>query len=713
MNINEKKIYLRANELYREGKTAEALKLWASINQTKKSAVDIEPLIWKLIRAAHLIDFKIGPFVVGFIYILYSFFFGRMAFLLFAVLGELLYFKSFPDVYIFLSNLTIDEQGFISTIFDQKWYLPNFVNFPLAFEQYFSGKIIHMQGFFFAGHEQVSMDVPINSLLFNYSFALMIGLISFGVVGDLYLCWITYRGFIAWSRNLLKQNEFRLRFLLASIMAFISISFFILVFKTFEKSPEMITPEFFNSLDLGGDEGGGEGGSDQNQKRQSKKTESELTERKFLEEFSKGLAQTPYSLKERQAISRIYNDYVKMLKKYGIKGGNSKEQPTVQEIIDIMKNGKLSEIENKLKKIKAMNDLKKMRGENGEGEEGGLTQEDKEFSEVLKKSFMSSDANTLDEYIKTGKELEELYGKGIKDKVFSGANKEELIKKFANDPKKAREFAREETNKILEQQSSEDSIFSGTLGMDVATRINSIVNYLKSGGDIKVFNQMRMQFLKDFDDPEIRFQFAINISEVMVSWSEHQNKYFWQANRALMMEIVDMIAKAGKEVNFDFHKFANIGWFYLLAGNFEKGREECLGYIAYRESIGDFDSEGVNVNRSNAAVAALLLGLGKNAFLEYRYIYQKVLEKKGIRRNKREETFTEYIREITAALASSAPCKEAYICRSMFLEDVNDELALEDLFKYLALSPEDDLLIREANLKIKLIKKRLEIRKNK
>ena len=97
----------------------------------------------------------------------------------------------------------------------------------------------------------------------------------------------------------------------------------------------------------------------------------------------------------------------------------------------------------------------------------------------------------------------------------------------------------------------------------------------------------------------------------------------------------------------------------------------------------------------------------------YRWIYKKVLEKKGYLRNKREELFSEYIREITAALASPSPCKEAYLCRSMFLEDVDDELALSDLLKYLAFSPEDELLLREANLKVKLIKARLEKRKNK
>ena len=376
-----------------------------------------------------------------------------------------------------------------------------------------------------------------------------------------------------------------------------------------------------------------------------------------------------------------------------------------------MKDGKISKLENELKKMKALNDYKRLQGEMGDGGEE-ISEEDKEFAEVLKKSFMSSDKKTLDEYLKTGKELEELYGKGIKDKVFSGERQKELIKKFKNDPLSAREYAREEINKLLENESNEKRFGLKSLNMDLMTRINSIINYLENGGDIKVFNQMRVQFLKDYDDPQIRFQFARRIDFVMASWNEHQSKYFWEMNRALTMEIIDMLKDAAKGVDYDIRGM-HLGWFYLVAGYYEKAREECLGSIELEESVGVFESEGANVNRSNAALAALMLQQGKTAFMEYRYIFQKVLEKKGYYRAKREEMFTEYIREITAAIASPTPCKEAYLCRSMFLEDVNDELALNDLLKYLALAPDDELLIREANLKINLIKSRLEKRKMK
>ena len=73
MNINEKKIYLRANELYKEGKTAEAIKLWNSISQTKRSIIDIEPLIWKLKHISNFMKFKISVFTLYSFLILFSF----------------------------------------------------------------------------------------------------------------------------------------------------------------------------------------------------------------------------------------------------------------------------------------------------------------------------------------------------------------------------------------------------------------------------------------------------------------------------------------------------------------------------------------------------------------------------------------------------------------------------------------------------------------
>ena len=64
MNINEKKIYMRANELYKEGKIAEAIKLWSTINQSKKSVLDIEPLIWKFKNLNYFLDIRISVYVM-------------------------------------------------------------------------------------------------------------------------------------------------------------------------------------------------------------------------------------------------------------------------------------------------------------------------------------------------------------------------------------------------------------------------------------------------------------------------------------------------------------------------------------------------------------------------------------------------------------------------------------------------------------------------
>lgn len=710
MNINEKKIYMRANELYKEGKTAEAIKLWSSINQTKKNVIDIEPLIWKLKNINYFLDMNISVYVVYSCLILLSFFFGKFAFIIFKSLGDLISFNSYPDIQIFLSNLSIDEQMFGKLVNDPFSITPFFERYYLAFQQYFVSKIIHVQTYYFTGNAQVSIDSPIQFLIFNSSLGLSILLVSIAAIGDLFLFWKVSKGVTLWLITLLKKSEFRLRLFIAITITFICYSFFIMVYKTFKKNEPIVSSQLMNLSENAPKSGDGSDNRDSNENLNGNKKESDYkSERQFLEDFTNELSRRPYSIREREAITRMYNDYIKLLKKYGIKGGQQAKQPTVEEIIEAMKGGKISELENELKKMKALNDYKRLQGEMGEGG-GEISEEDKEFAEVLKKSFMSSDKKTLDEYLKTGKELEELYGKGIKDKVFSGEKQKELIKKFKNDPLSAREFAREEINKLLENESNDMRFGLQSLDMDLMTRINSIINYLEGGGDIKVFNQMRVQFLKDYDDPQIRFQFARRIDFVMASWNEHQSKYFWEMNRALTMEIIDMLKDAAKGVNYDVRGM-HLGWFYLVAGYYEKAREECLGSIELEESFGVFESESSNVNRSNAALAALMLQKGKTAFLEYRWIYQKVLEKKGYYRAKREEMFTEYIREITAAIASPSPCKEAYLCRSMFLEDVNDDLALNDLLKYLALSPDDDLLIREANLKINLIKSRLEKRK--
>jgi hypothetical protein len=709
MDTNEKKIYLRANELYKAGKTAEAIKLWSSINQTKKSNIVVEPLIWKLLRTTNLMRLGNSSVLPNTILILLSFLFGRIAFVILLILGELLYFKSYPDIYIFFSRLSSDERIFFlainhSNIFD-------FGSILLAGEQYFVGKVLHIQAYFFTGQNAISKENAISSVLFNYSFVISIVLVSFATIGDIYLGWIVSKKLTEWIKKVFSQQEYQLRLIIALVMAFISLSFFHLVFKTFEKAPVLAPPGFTMSTDQGADGGGG--AEDSKESRSTKAGNGEKSELKFLKDFTDELSKIPYSLKEREAITAIYNDYIKMMKKYGIKGGDNVDQPSVKEIIELLKSGKISALENNLKKAKALKDYKRLKSENANGGNDEMTVEDKEFSEVLRKSFMSIDKKTMDEYLKTGKELEELYGKGIKDKVFSDGKKEELLKKFKENPQKAQEFAREETNKILENESSLSSQFSGTLSMDISTRINSIINYLETGGDIKVFNKMRIQFLKDYIQPEIRLAFANLINFVIASWNEHQNKYFWQMNRALMMEVVDMNIEAAKAMGVD-ESLMDLGWFYLVAGYYEKAREVCLKSIEIESTQGAFlENEGSYVNRSNAALASLMLNQGKTAFIEYRFIYQRVMQKKGLYRAKREELFAEYIRETTAALASPSPCKEAYLCRSMFLEDVNDDLALDDLLKYLSLSPEDELLEREAQLKIKLIKSRLEIRKNK
>lgn len=709
MNINDKKLYLKANELYKEGKTAEAIKLWSSLSQTKAPVVNVEPLIWKLMNISIFTKISSSKFITNSFLIFCSFFCGRAAFLIFILLGELLYFKTYPDIYIFISDLSIDERTFfhMHSLVDANVPFENGGSFILSIQQYFVGKVIHLQSFLFNGQQQLNSVTSISSLLFSYSFGLMVIFVAIGTIVDLYLSWKVVKVITIWMINLLSQKEYWVRFMIAFTMGIISLSFFILVFKKFEKKPELNMRDIIGSLNNNsGTETGDSESNNQNQKSDGQKSEL-----KFLEEFTKELKGKSYSINERKAITKMYNDYIKMLKKYNIKGGQ-KEQPTVQEIIDFMKEGKLTDLENRLKQLKALNDLKKLQGEYGENGAEEVKEADKEFADVLKKSFMSSDQKTMDEYLKTAKEFEELYGKEIKDRVFSGENQKELMERFSKDPQKAQEFAREESNKLMKSEKSFERSYLGNVELEVMTRINTIINYLECGGDIKIFNQMRMQFLKDYTDPNYRIHFAMRVDFVMASWNEHQNKYFWQMNRALSMEIVEMMTEAAKAVNFDIRRL-HLGWFYLVAGYYEKAREECLKSVALEESESYTESEGSYVNRSNAALAALMLNLGKTAYIEYRFIYKKVLEKKGSFRNKREEFFTEYIREITAALASPMPCKEAYLCRSMFLEDVNDELALNDLIKYLALSPEDELLVKEATLKAQLIKARLEMRKNK
>jgi hypothetical protein len=704
MNSDERKIYLKANELYKEGHIAEATKLWASISIIKKKPIESEPLLWQMIKMTHFLPIDFAKIAINFLMLSCSFLFGRLAFVIFELMGNLLQFKTYPDIYLFLSKISITEQNlFIGFLNGSN----KFSNFFQAMEQYFVSKILHVQVFLNSGQINLNAENATGDLIFNNSFPLVILLVSIGVLVDFYFFVLILLAFYKWIIRLCSKRETQFRLILSTMILFISFGFFYVVFKSFEKENEMREVGLQSMLNSSEGNGGGSGGGGSSEKE---KTE-EHSDRKFLQEFSSDLTRKPLSMKERAAISKIYADYIKMLKKHGITGGQGGEI-SVQEIIEQIKNGKISEIEKKLQQQKAKNELERLKNEYGVADENAVKQDDKEFSEVLRKSFMDSDKKTMEEYLKTSKELEEIYGKEIKDKVFSGKNKEELLKKFAENPLNAQKEAREESNKLMDEDPNLIRPFIGTVSMDIATRINSIVNYLEGGGDIKIFNQMRMQFLKDFSDPKIRLHFAMRINFVMASWNEHQNKYFWQMNRALMMEVADMIVEAANALKVDIRR-THLGWFYLVSGYYEKAREICLQSYELQKLEGGNENEGTYVDRSNAALAALMLQQGRTAFFEYRGIYRDVLKKRGYFRNKREELFTEYIRETTAALAAPNPCKEAYLCRSMFLEDINDDLALNDLLKYLSLSPTDELLVKEAQLKAKLIKSRLEGRKTK
>lgn len=705
MNSEERKIYLRANELYKEGNVAEAIKLWSTIGLTKKrSVVESVPLIWKLIRMNHILSIDFAKIALNFLMIFCSFLFGRLAFVIFELFGNLLQFKAYPDIYLYLSKVSIAEQNVLVGLINGHI---NFGNFFQTIEQYFVSKVLHVQVFLYSSQIEINLNTPINELIFNNSFPLVIFLVAIGVLVDSYFSVLILVGLFKWVQTLCSKRETQFRLILSTMILFICVSFFYVIYKSFQKEDDL------QGVGLAGimnsSEGGGAGKEGESAKK-SRKTE-EHSDRKFLQDFSNDLTRKPLSMREREAISKLYADYIEMLKKYGVTGGLGKEI-SMEEIIEKLKSGKISEIEKQLQTAKAKKDLDRLRNEYGVGSDKGLQQEDREFSEVLRKSFMNSDGKTMEEYLKTANEIEEIYGKKIKDKVFSDKNKQGYMDRFSKNPLEAQKQAREESNKLMENDPNLGRALYGNVNLDVMSRINSIINYLEGGGDIKIFNQMRMQFLKEYDEPTIRLHFALKIDFVIASWNEHQNKYFWQMNRALMMEVVDMITEAAKAANYDIRR-THLGWFYLVSGYYEKAREICLQSYELQVLEGSGEQEGTYVDRSNAALAALMMHQGRTAFFEYRGIYRDVIKKRGYYRNKREELFAEYIRETTAALAAPNPCKEAYICRSMFLEEINDDLALEDLLKYLSLSPTDELLIKEAQLKAKLIKSRLEARKAK
>ncbi len=279
-----------------------------------------------------------------------------------------------------------------------------------------------------------------------------------------------------------------------------------------------------------------------------------------------------------------------------------------------------------------------------------------------------------------------------------------MMQKFMKNPEEAKREMRKVAREALRKQSGEFLQVQDDRGRDVTSEMNSIINYLEGGGDIKIFNQMRVRFIEKYENPNIRFIFAKKIDFVIASWNEHQNKYFWQMNRELMLETIDMVMSAAKEINYDVRGL-NLDWFFLVAGNYREARRHGLASAQYNESQ---RGEVAYVNRSNSALAALMLDEGQTAYVEYKYVQQAILSKTGFTRRDREEYLTEYLREITAAIASPSPCKEAFLCRSLFLEGVDDELAIKDLVRYLALSPQNQLLKKEAELKLKLLKERLE-----
>ncbi|PCJ63353.1 MAG: hypothetical protein COA79_00675 [Planctomycetota bacterium] len=713
MDSAKRKIYIEASSLYQSGDTEEARKLWETLSP-QKPIISSDPLVWRLINKINISKWGVLSVFAIFMMMFISLSLGRGLSVIYYAFGDLFYFKSNIELYKFLelhSIVEINNISFINNIEANSIY-EKIDQIILILNQYTISKIFFIQNILLLKIENLfahSHFLRLGTFYYLFTFVISIMLFITSVIVDIFFMYIFFGWVSRWLVLIFSKLENIIRFfcvlcfcLLVALFIYILNTIYLKNKEANYERPPMTMKNLF-PVDNGG-----------NRNPINKSNKQEMTEKEYVKmNKEKMFDNKPLSLEERAKLMEIIKDLYKLERKYGIRtqkdtsGANSRND--IFKYVDMLKKGKVKEVIEQLKMKKSMKEiLERIK-------KSGLTAEDKTFKDVLEKSFRSSDPSVRKEYLKMKKELEELYGQSISRKVYSAQNQNELLKEFSKNKNLAKEKMRNKFRQTLQKQLNIGRTNVEVNDKKIRMEMHSIINYLEGGGDIKYFNLMRVKFLEKYTDKRVRLNFTNKILFLMTSWNEHQVKYFWQMNSELMLEIILMTEEAFKSLNIDI-RGAGLGWLYLVAGYYEKARKVCLASAEFNEArsrLGRRDGkiQFAFTNRANAALAALMLGMGEVAYIEYQYIYEQSAVKKGSNRKLEDLYLSEFVREITATLASSKPCFEAYACRSMFLEGISDELALKDLKLYLALNTKNNLINKQVQLKVKMLVDRMSRKK--